>query len=175
MKIVRLDNTSYSDFQVRLIADSACHLDRKPIFPQAGEWRCELRTAIRIDRLGKTISQRFANRYYNNFAIVNLLLPNDERVNDQYFAMIDDVMVQGPWNEIPQDGSIGIKIGETPHTLLFDKQAIDRILCKLSECATFKTGDIIILPEVIQQYTPAENMHIIVTSGQQRLIDFNIK
>lgn len=160
MKIIRVDSMTGTPLRASLMTDSAIRPDRRPLFLPDGDWMCEIRPAVRIDRLGKAISAEFAGRYYDNFALVNYLRPADES-NDIRLDMMDDAIVAGGWTSLEN----------MPCAAEIDTEALDSLIEYLSKNVTFKTGDIIILPYITETYKPFINQHIKV----QELLEFTIK
>lgn len=165
MKIIRIDSPIGSGLRAALMSDSAVRPGRRPLFLPEGNWTCEIRPAVRIDRLGKAISAKFASRYYDCFALVNYLRPADGEPRDITADTMDDAIVLGDWAPI-SDASPEMKI---------DREAIDSLIERLSANTTFKTGDILILPQILEQYTPRLNQHISVGRPESPLIEFNVK
>lgn len=171
MKIIRINNTSG---RFALMADSAMRPDRRPLFLPQGQWRCHIRPAVRICRLGKNIAPQFACRYYDAFALTNYLAPAQTPNVDPIFDMLDDTVVLGQWiplSEVPAQVNIN---GQTAR-VGFDSEFIESFIAKLTVSATIKTGDIIILPNDIFSYTPSIGQHIDVSHDSTNLLQFNIK
>lgn len=162
MKLIRIDSTAETPMAAALMADSAVRPHRKPLFLPAGEWVCEIRPAVRIDRLGKAIAAKFASRYYNCVAAVNILRPAPGNDVASFEAdMMDDAAVVGEW--VTVDGFRTV--------FDIDRQYVDRVIEALSANTTLKNGDIIVLPQIIQSFAPAIDSHIKIDN----LLDFNIK
>lgn len=140
MKIIRLDD----DNSKAVMADSAIAAKGTPLFLPEGQWECQFRVAVRVDRLGKAVNRKFASRYYRHFTVANYLRPiNPTDTDGVAYDAIDDAIVLGEWLPIDDD-----------RYDLLQKHDIDGIYESLSRHTTFKTGDIIILPEILEQYTP---------------------
>ena len=178
MKIIRIDTYSPDSRpqKTALMADSAIRPDRRPLFlPTDQQWKCEIRPAIRINRLGKSIAKKFASRYYSEWTIVNYLCPQSQ--SDRIFPdMTDDTVVHGVWQPI----------NELPATLTFDEDSCDlgidtdQVGCfiqALSTDTTFKTGDIIILPQILFTYSPTlnESINIKINKECSDILHFSIK
>ena len=159
MKIIRIDSPLTQPLKIALMADSSLRPHRRPLFLPQGEWMCEIRPAVRIDRLGKAIAARFANRYYSECALVNYLRP--ESAGDPCAAFTDDAVVAGEW----------MPVEDAPAEAVPDSALFASTLQQLSANATFKTGDIIILPDVIKLYKPAINQEINI----ENILEFRIK
>ncbi len=175
MKVIRIESLSLPTPHIALIADSAWRPDGKPLFLPDGSWSCELRIAIRVDRVGKFISPKFASRYYSSFAVVNYLKP---AVDTAFYGLIDDALVQGPWLPLPETETIDIAIKAdttTSASIMIDHSAIDRAIVALSADVTLKTGDIIIMPEAIHAYIPQVDQRVAAKIGDISAIEFTIK
>ena len=175
MKVIRIDSLEHQVPQIGLIADSAWRPDGKPLFLPDGTWNCELRVAVRIDRLGKFISRKFASRYYASFSIVNYLKAADDFA---FFGLIDDTVVQGTWMPLPDEGTVDLTINtdtELSTVLKIDRAEIDNAVVRLSSDVTLKTGDILILPQTIHSYLPHTNMRICVLADGTSALDFSVK
>lgn len=142
MKIFRVDTDNIS-----LMADSVTHRNRQPLFLPDGEWVCEIRPAVRIDRLGKEISARFARRYYDCFTAVNFLRPVSDAAGCISDA-IDDAVVVGEWQPVDNNR----------YNISTDQ--IDLLIEKISHSTTLKHGDLLILPQIIEKYTPQINQTV---------------
>lgn len=165
MKVIRIDSPLGSKLKASLMSDSATRPDRRPLFLPDGKWICEIRPAVRIDRLGKAISAKFASRYYDSFTLVNFMHPADDCERNVTFDTMDDALVVGQW----------APIASAPGEFNIDCKAVDVLLEQLSANTTFKTGDMLILPQIICQYTPALNQNITIGPKEKPLIEFRIK
>lgn len=191
MKIIRFDAftesvsalspQSFFTQNAILMADSSIRPHRRPLFvPSEGFWLCELRPAVKIGLLGKGISKDFASRYYHEFTVVNFM--QREADPEQFFTpgfMLDDALVCGQWVELPPEGaSITVKgIHEKPLEKNFTLPCdfIDNALAALSGNATFKTGDILVLPHSLARYVPHPGSRVEVNLQDDTILDFKIK
>ncbi len=170
MKILRIDNRP--DEEPVLMADSVFRPDRRPLFlPDTdGEGlTCSVRVAVVIDRLGKCIARRFASRYVGGLQIVNLL--SGGPLNDYS----DDTVIHGARFEIPAEKVVFncTPGGDVPYE--YPVSTVDSIIERLSRHATFKTGDIIILPDIISSFTPSRDMNVSVSLDGATLLEFSLK
>ena len=155
MKVIRIDSDTNAPIAGALIADSAIRPHRRPLFLPDGEWVCEIRPAVRIERLGKAIPAKFARRYYTHYCLVNCLRPmTNERFTD---SITDDTIVAG--DLLPIEGSD------------IDTGQVDSLIERLSHSATFKTGDLIILPAILKKYTPEIDQTVNINNN----LEFTIK
>lgn len=170
MKIVRVDSPlDMRPARLALMADSTLRPDRRPLFLPEGDWECQVRVAIRIDRLGKAVSRKFAGRYYSELAPVNYLRPLGQQ---PWPDMTDDALVIGKWEPA---GDLNLTMAEESASFKFDRDAFDSLLAHLSEHTTFKTGDIVILPDVMLRYKPRLDLHVEVLRDGDPALEFNIK
>ena len=161
MKVIRIDSPlGSSPIKASVMTDSAVRPHRRPLFLPPGSWECEIRPAVRIDRLGKAIAAKFAPRYYSEFALVNYLRPADGSA-DPLADMTDDAVVTGDWRPM----------AEMAAHAAFSQPEFDSLVEALSLNTTFKTGDIIILPAVLKSFSPAINQEI----NFDNILQFRIK
>ncbi len=196
MKIIRYDKVpcapqdtdqSYYTAHATLVADSCARPHMRPLFVPGdpSQWRCSLRVAVRIGRLGKAIARKFAPRYYDEFTLVNILEPADAASMGLTTptAMLDDSIVTGNWLPISGlEGHVTLKVtdpdGEVTTTdiaVAVDTEFVDSVIATLSRDATFRTGDMIILPQPIIPIAPTPDSHVTAGTGDHSLIDFRIK
>ena len=98
MKIIRviaLDPVLRLEFH----PDSALVLQGRPLFmPEEGEgWQAQICLAVKISRLGKNISEKFAPRYYDGISFaMRLTLPSAPELAS-VIAGMDSGIVHGQW------------------------------------------------------------------------------
>lgn len=163
MKIIRVDSPFDTTLHASLMADSTLRPDKRPLFLPEGKWVCEVRPAVRIDRLGKAISADFAPRYYSNVALVNYLRHADPQESDIKGNLMDDALVLGEWMPITDANNAGLDI---------DTEAVNTLIEEISADTTLKTGDIIILPVLVDTYIPHLNQKVKYSSPN---LEFTIK
>lgn len=98
-----------------LATDSSIAVNGKPVFlPDfSSRWELRLYPAYRISRLGKTISERFAPRYYDAVTLAARLIPLDlvDRLRVQGESLsplamaFDGAIALGKWLPLPDDAS----------------------------------------------------------------------
>lgn len=171
MKIVRIDN----DNTACLMADSAWRPHRRPYFvPEADIPVCEIRPAIRIDRLGKAISPKFAERYIGAWTAVCYMRPPSAYNSLAPAGMLDDSLIVGEWLNLPQ-GEVDLSLGDNTAWWGFDPVDAATLLAKLSQAATFKTGDMIVLPPVLFSFTPVAGTSVELVAARSKILEFNIR
>ena len=158
MKIMALNNplgTSLSSpIAVDIIPDSAVIKDHKPFFvPDFSEkWVYELNLAIRVNRLGKNVGEKFAPRYYDAFTICLRMKPLDmienlstSGVYSGIATAFDGAVILGDWQPLELlEEQIKISIGEFETTIESPLPLINNTIKQLSKFFTFKIGDILI-------------------------------
>lgn len=139
--------------EITLLADSAITSPGHPVFlPDFDtEWMAEFYLAIKISRLGKGISRKFAPRYFEQAAIAVRLVPRTIATDlcqaarpSGIISIFDNALTPGPWTDIaslptPCIATVnGISI---PLPDITDSAA-EAISC-ISNYCTLKTGDIV--------------------------------
>lgn len=173
MKIFDVD----SHGRATLIADSAWRPDRRPYFPDLeryGQIDCVVRPAIRIDRLGKNIPERFAGRYVGAWAIAAVNKPKTNDSDGAPWNVLDDTVILGPWRQLPEV-EVELRMSAATATWRYDPAETAKLVSRLSDGCTFKTGDVIILPRELFRVEPQPGTHVRVHSDDIALLDFNIK
>lgn len=132
MKVLRLDTDDFST--ARLMADSAVRPDRRPLFlpEDIAGITCTPRVAVRVERLGKNVAPRFADRYLT--AVCLCCYVTSPSMTDYS----DDSLIIGrylPIADVAREPAAAYEVA-------FAAEA----LAALSATATFKTGDLIVLP-----------------------------
>lgn len=158
----------------QLIADSAVSTDSMPLFVPDGTWMGEVRAAVRIDRLGKSIKERFAERYYGAFTLVHCLVPQHIEIA---VGALDQSVIHGRWLPLPNAAvEASITLGEdTRHAAVYiPRTELHRFINRFSQLATFKTGDIIIFPTPLLRYTLAAPSALRVEVDGSNILNFRI-
>ncbi len=135
---------------VTLITDSSVVLPKNPLFvpTDADEYILEAAPAFRISRLGKSISQKFAYRYYDAFSLIIRVLPVFDgkplRNGSAIFTAYDAAAVRGEWiEEIPQ-GDIEFSFAGKSFTTTIENTKINEYISILSHFFSMKMGDIVV-------------------------------
>lgn len=171
MKIVRID----SDNTASLMADSAWRPHRRPYFvPETDVPVCEIRPVLRIDRLGKAISAKFAHRYIGAWTAACFMRPSTAYDSAVPAGMLDDSLIIGDWHNLPQ-GQTDISLNGDTAWWGLDATAAAELLARLSQAATFKTGDMIVLPHVLFSFTPVAGTSVKLAAAKSTILEFNIR
>lgn len=148
MKIIRviaLDPVLRLEFH----PDSALVLQGRPLFmPEEGEgWQAQICLAVKISRLGKNISEKFAPRYYDGISFaMRLTLPSAPELAS-VIAGMDSGIVHGQWLDAAKASApMAVAAGGAEIRLAPQAAVIDRAISMISRYTTLKIGDMILLP-----------------------------
>lgn len=148
MKIIRviaLDPVLRLEFH----PDSALVLQGRPLFmPEEGEgWQAQICLAVKISRLGKNISEKFAPRYYDGISFaMRLTLPSAPELASGIAGM-DSGIVHGQWIAAAKASApMAVTAGGVEIRLAPQAAAIDRAISMISRYTTLKIGDLILFP-----------------------------
>lgn len=153
---------------VTLLTDSSAILPGKPLFiPEFDtQWKLVVCPAIRISRLGKFISPKFARRYYDAISAVARLIPLSGNITGACAQAFDSAIVLGNWLALTPDTPVPpvtiTHLSEMQVTIDQQTMQIDRTISDLSKFFTLKTGDIIIPGQTDITDTPAIGRDMIV-------------
>lgn len=151
---------------LHLHPDSALIPEGRPMFfPDLGDsWVALFYLAVRINRLGKRISTRFASRYYDAFALAVRISPEELTDNlsevtgsalaGGWLDVLDNSITHGPWIPPAISSFSDITVAVTSSTaidlpsvhLSAEGIDIDQAINLCSRFTTLRTGDIILLP-----------------------------
>lgn len=141
--------------KIQLIVDSAIGRDVMPVFiPDIPvEWQMKVCVALRIERLGKNISEKFAMRYVDAVGLVGLLTPSEtqaegrELIASGAFSIMDSALTTGQWLsiEILDSEYLHFNIGESEYQYSIQELRIPQCINLITRLSTIKTGDIIVL------------------------------
>lgn len=180
MKILYCENPLMSPGEpavVSLLTDSSLSRNFQPLFlpPHSAEWRLTVGVAIRIVRLGKFISRRFAHRYYDAVTLIARLRPADVTLPaSATLTAFDSSAVTGEWLPIGETGTLEIG-ADARITIPFDREAIDGLVAYLSRYFMLKTGDIIVAGDTDFSHTPQIDTALRLTLNGSECLRFKIK
>lgn len=178
--------------QIEALADAALLKDRKPFFLPgwAGQTDCAAMIAVRVCRLGKTVPQRFAHRYWDaatlaaDFTARGLLrqLISQGRPWDTARSF-DASTAIGQWTdkqELESLRPLAYRLDISGTTAQAGTEAgllwtIDEAISRVSQYYTLRTGDIILAGTAD---TPADihiDDHIDGWLAGRKVLDFNCK
>lgn len=152
-----------------LISDSAITIAGRPVFlPDFdSQWSAEFYLALKVCRLGKCISEKFAHRYYDRFTVAMRLVPvnvtaelRSQGLPTAIGDIFDNALTLGSWIETPDIAeSFNITANEDSVSINNLKQIADEAIATVSRYTTLKTGDVIMIGRTTET--------IIVDRGQQ--------
>lgn len=164
-----------------LTTDSSTVRDGRPVFlPDISKlWRCDFAIAYQMCRLGKSIGEKFAARYYDMMTLTARMVPLDMVGEDDcqwspWATAFDGALALGRWIEVAPVTSVGI-VRPQSVSLGAVRTGINRAVKMLSSEMIIKTGDIII------PSTPLHSMEIKIGDSVEAsvngecLLKFNVK
>lgn len=188
MKILELrdfgnaDGTSLPTFI--LTTDSSVTRGNRPVFlPEISQrWRCDFSVAYLVSRLGKSIAERFAPRYYDMMTLCARFVPLDIVAPDgnmperwiPWATAFDGALAMGTWIDCAPVKTVDIT---APRSITLGNivPAVTRAIRMLSAEMMIKTGDIIIPPAPLFQCDISIGDRIEAGINGQELLKFNIK
>lgn len=178
MKIISLHSVTPA-LSLDIHPDSTVVMSGRPLFlpEDSGEMVAEGHLAVRISRLGKNISVKFASRYYDAVTILLRILPASgipEGMEGVYSAL-DASSVMGEWCD--RD------VVATPFEVTLDGDnyqmealvsGIETAIHEVSRYMTLKIGDVLLLPVfgVTSPLSPSSHLHASI--GASEVIDVKI-
>lgn len=195
MKIIGIINnygTSEDNHSIYLMADSSLLKDGKPFFlPDFDAHFCMYPSlVIKMCRLGKNISKRFAHRYYNEYAVgigvrAQLLLSklNTKSMPWAEAVAFDSSAIMGEFQHIDNPEELNnfeftVWQNDTPVSdwkiseLQID---IDSMIEYISQRFTIKIGDMIYLGFPNDGFECHIDDKIMAKAGDKTLLDFKVK
>ncbi len=173
--------------------ETALLKDGKPFFLPDFSDRIEYETEIvvRISRLGKNISEKFAPRYYDAVTVgIDFTardLQNELREKGMPWEIskgFDSSAVVGEFISLEEAGG---KINDIPFKMLLNDQlvqcgntadllfSVDKIIAYVSKFCTLKIGDLIFTGTPSGVGPVKINDHLQGFIGEQKLLDFHVK
>lgn len=189
MKLLELQSTADPLHQPLLLAtDSSISLGGRPVFlPEISRrWTMQISPAFRISRLGKTISERFAGRYYDAVTLAARLLPLDlidslENKQSPLATAFDGAVSLGEWIQKEVFGEpIALKaiVGSSEQEVILPGNltgCADKAIALLSRSFILKNGDVIVTGGPIFETEVAIDTHVEISAGDRKTLSFNIK
>ncbi len=156
MKVLVFDRCSADVFDENAIAeiipDSAIIKDGKPFFipDDAKRWKYSCGVAVRICRLGKNISEKFASRYIDAYAPCITTFPADSKGFNALNRCHEGAVIIGEWGMSEAQGCAGFKFstssGENA-TVTIDTDIVTEMVALAGQKGVMKIGDIIVMNE----------------------------
>ena len=176
--------------RITTLADTALLTHGKPVFVPdwGGECTATVCVALRISRLGKSIPQRFAQRYYDAVSLAVKFEMSGMKAELQKAGRpwgmaenFDGAVSCGEFEEISGEipASIDILLGRGGKECRFKTEdfngTADEAIATASEFLSIRQGDIMLLPLRETVFTAEPNTHITGFANGNKLLEFNIK
>jgi len=166
-----------SPLDAELMADSAIVLPGRPLFlPDFdSEWLCRAYLCVRISRLGKNISVKFAPRYFDAVTVALRVVPlnisralKDSGHGAGIMGLFDGALEFGEWRS-PAENMIVEALGQKVNIDGMLKMASETVSA-VSEYCTLKTGDVI-MPCMLTGSAPVAvgDVHVVKIDGTEVL------
>ncbi len=176
--------------RITTLADTALLTHGKPVFVPdwGGECTATACVALRISRLGKSIPQRFAQRYYDALSVA---------VKFEMSGMKSELKKEGKAWDMAENFDGAVSCGEFEETSGERPSNVDILLeCGRKECRfntenfgdiadetiataseflSIRQGDVMLLPLRDTVFTAVPNTHITGFANGSKLLEFNIK
>lgn len=170
--------------EVTLISDSAITGPSRPVFiPDFdAQWVAEFYLALRISRLGKDISPKFAPRYFDRFTVAMRLVPvgilgdlREARRPESAVSMFDNALTPGSWQEITENAdTLTVSVNDVTATVESFGCLAAEAVSAISRYATLKTGDIIMPCRVTPSLNIVRGFEIRVSAGDAECLSLKI-
>lgn len=160
---------------VTLLTDSSLSRNYLPLFlpPHSRQWKITFGVALRIIRLGKYISARFAPRYYDAFTVIARLRPADlELPATACLTAFDSSVVVGDWQPLVPAMSLD---GALKANVKLNYDLINLTIESLSRYFTLKTGDIVVAGDFDGSVVPVVDTRITVSINDITVMNVKIK
>ena len=175
------------------LPDTALQRNGKPVFIPDFAMPCEMTVhlALRISRLGRTVSPRFACRYWDAATVVPHFTAKEMLLEAQRHGLpwsaatgFDCALPVGNFiakDELPaaDEGfsySIQTSDGAELKGMAQDVEAVAAsAIARISKYYMVRNGDMILLPTPTKGLCPSLNTHVEGYIGERRVLAFNVK
>ncbi|MDE5650730.1 MAG: fumarylacetoacetate hydrolase family protein, partial [Duncaniella sp.] len=159
--------------------DSTVVLPGRPFFlPEDGDLRvARAHVAVRISRLGKNISRKFAPRYYDGITVGLRLTPAGEIADEMkgVVSAMDSSTVFGEWREPSvAEAEMEANVGGVTCALGGLLPQIDCAISEISKYMTLKMGDVVMLPVFYVTPELVSSMRLVVEAGGTVVLDLKV-
>lgn len=166
-------------FNIYVMPDTALHINKRPLFipDYANPCVMHLHRAVRICRLGKSISERFASRYYDSITLCARMEapgipPSIGRTFDECVSVGEWIALDSAGNAQNQETADNSEQISIDHA--FSSLAAQAI-AEVSKYYTLRQGDVILLDENLPAEEIHINQHIEENFCGKLVLQFNIK
>ena len=176
MKIIRIISASPAP-DIDIHPDSALILPGRPLFmPEWGEgWEAVMHPAVRIGRLGKNISRKFAPRYYDGVTVGLRVTLADPSGRAGVLSGMDSTIITGEWLAADVAAQpLAVVAGGATVTVVALAREIDEVIAGVSEYMTLKMGDVILLPPVGAPIPVSEGKRIPVSVDGVQVVELRV-
>lgn len=171
---------------IDVIVDSAVVLPGKPLFlPDFDtEWVAVFYIGVRISRLGKNISAKFASRYYDAITMTMRLVPlsidRELRAAGRAAALVnifDGALSMGEWCPLPADPSRPIVVGIRESTSFVGRvfDSINESISEISRYSTLKMGDVLLPLRLGVSLSVKQGDNVSVVMDSREVLQVRIK
>lgn len=180
MKIITIERTPAQPIEswpkVSTYPDSACLNRNMPLFLPGieGQWTATPYAVVRISRLGKSLAEKFANRYYDAITVGLRINPPSEWLDSQLSQCFDSAWVTGQWLPTPRIIDTIIINGNTVHVDT-TTWLIPRSIQALSHWMTLKNGDQIAPCIIADDFIINPDTSIEVAVNDTQVLHFNVR
>lgn len=155
------------------VVDSAFGRNRQPWFlPDIGSnWRWRLAIGAKMARLGKSISAKFAPRYYESISLI--WLADADGIAPTELHCMDGAAVCGEWIAPAtqlQIGGSGIEL-----EINLEQLRLNELISHVSQYMTLKTGDVVAMELPIDATACQIDKNVNLTLNSTEVLSFNIK
>lgn len=180
-----------NDITVKVLPDTAMLIQKRPFFiPDfTKECKVQLCYAVRINRLGRSIHAKFANRYYDAHEIMlgahfiaRDLLDNLKKEGKPYDIAVgfdNAVVLSESYNEnLSDQAKAMIEIDSNLYQYPFDLNIyalVDQQIAEISEFYTLKQGDILLIPVSPEEHQVEIDNRVSLYLNDKKLTSFNVK
>lgn len=188
-----------SEPQTLLATDSSITLPGKPVFlPEfAPTWKVEISVGHIISRLGKSIPQRFAARYFDSATLIVRFIPENPTicVDAPYSPLLtafDGALARGvarPIGEFSPGRSLKfaltgavaanaeVALGQHSTEVALGETSVEADISELSKFFILKTGDIIVSgrPLFCAPIAPDTHIEAGFSDAPDSILSFNVK
>lgn len=180
MKIITIERTPGQPIEswpkISTYPDSAWLNRNLPLFIPAieGQWTATPYAVIRISRLGKSIAQKFASRYYDAITVGLRINPPEHWRESQLAQCFDSAWVTGQWLPTPR---IIDYVTINGHSAQVDTSSwlIPRSIESISHWMTLKNGDQIAPCIIANDININPDTSIEVAVNDTQVLHFNIR
>ena len=179
------------DWTMKVLPDTAMLIQKRPFFiPDFTEdCKVQLCYAVRINRLGRSIHEKFSHRYYDASAITlgvhfvarDLWIqlqaqgkPVDTAVGFDNAVAVSEIRT----DYFDETSSVGLKIDEDLYSYPVDGNllaCINKQIEAISSFYTLKQGDILLFPVAMEELPVAIDNHLSLYMNEHEVLSFNVK